>query len=278
MCSRRSSKPIVRQDRDFLQCTVPAGRCNKRSGRPDYPPYMVPRGPMGGCMNNLALLSALAFEPRKAFDEIAQRPRFWFPLLLLIVASVGLSVWYCSIVDIQWLTDQTLRNSGLTRRMTEEQIEAAIARGTRGTIIAQALIVGSLGLVLLRVLESVYLLLAGKITNVQRSFRQWFALSCWTSLPGVLAVVPAAMVLLGATSAQIPQADLQPLSFNELLLHLTPKDSGYLLWSNFGVLSLLSLYLSSLGVKLWSGRSWLFSVLFATLPVLLLVGIVLIRS
>jgi len=229
-------------------------------------------------MNNLALLSALVFEPRKAFDEIAQRPRFWFPLLLLIVASVGLSVWYCSIVDIQWLTDQTLRNSGLTRRMTEEQIEAAIARGTRGAIIAQALIVGSLGLVLLRVLESVYLLLAGKITNVQRSFRQWFALSCWTSLPGVLAVVPAAMVLLGATSPQIPQADLQPLSFNELLLHLTPKDSGYLLWSNFGVLSLLSLYLSSLGVKLWSGRSWLFSVLFATLPVLLLVGIVLIRS
>ena len=229
-------------------------------------------------MNNLALLSALAFEPRKAFDEIAQRPRFWFPLLLLMISSVGLSVWYCSVVDIQWLTDQTIRNSGLAQRLSEEQIEAAIARGTRGAIVAQALIVGSLGLVLLRLLETVYLLLAGKITNVQRSFRQWFALSCWTSLPGVLAVVPAALVLLGATSAQIPQSDLQPLSINNLLLHLTPKDSGFLLWSNFGVLSLASLYLSSLGVKLWSGRSWLFSVLFATMPVLLVVGIVLIRS
>ncbi|HYP78954.1 MAG TPA: YIP1 family protein, partial [Steroidobacteraceae bacterium] len=219
-------------------------------------------------MNNLALLSALAFEPRKAFDEIAQRPRFWFPLLLLLAASVGLSVWYCSVVDIQWLTDQTLRNSGLARRLSEEQMEAAIARSSRGGAIAQAIIAGPLVLVAIHLAEAVYLLLAGKITNVQRSFRQWFALSCWTSLPGVLAVIPAAMVLLGATSPQIPQADLQPLSFNELLLHLTPKDSGYLLWSNFGVLSLVSLYLSSLGVKLWSGRSWLFSVLFATLPVL----------
>ena len=52
-------------------------------------------------MNNLALLSALVFEPRKAFDEIAQRPRFWFPLLLLIAASVGLSVWYCSL-QVPW--------------------------------------------------------------------------------------------------------------------------------------------------------------------------------
>jgi len=229
-------------------------------------------------MNNLALLSALAFEPRKAFDEIAQRPRFWFPLLLLLAASVGLSVWYCSVVDIQWLTDQTLRNSGLARRLSEEQMEAAIARSSRGGAIAQAIIAGPLLLVAIHLAEAVYLLLAGKITNVQRSFRQWFALSCWTSLPGVMAVIPAAMVLLGASSPQIPQADLQALSFNELLLHLTPKDSGYLLWSNFGVLSLVSLYLSSLGVKLWSGRSWLFSVLFATLPVLLVVGIVLIRS
>ena len=40
-------------------------------------------------MNNLALLSALAFEPRKAFDEIAQRPRFWFPLLLLMISSAS---------------------------------------------------------------------------------------------------------------------------------------------------------------------------------------------
>ena len=229
-------------------------------------------------MNNLALLSALVFEPRKAFDELAQRPRFWFPLLLLIAASVGLSVWYCSVVDIQWLTDQTLRNSGLARRLSQEQMEAAIARSSRGGAIAQAVIAGPLVLVAIHLAEAVYLLLAGKITNVQRSFRQWFALSCWTSLPGVLAVIPAAMVLLGASSPQIPQADLQALSFNELLLHLTPKDSGYLLWSNFGVLSLVSLYLSSLGVKLWSGRSWLFSVLFATLPVLLVVGIVLIRS
>jgi len=229
-------------------------------------------------MNNLALLSALVFEPRKAFDEIAQRPRFWFPLLLLLVASVGLSLWYVSVVDIQWLTDQTLRASSFAKRLTEAQMEEAIARSGRGAAIAQAVIVGSLGLVVLRLLESVYLLLSGKITNVQRSFRQWFAFSCWTSLPGVLAVVPAALVLLSATSPQIPQADLQPLSFNNLLLHLAPTDSGYLLWSNFGVLSVASLYLSSLGVKLWSGRSWLFSVLFATLPVLLVVGIVLIRS
>ena len=35
-------------------------------------------------MNNIGLLSALMFEPRKAFAEIDARPRSWFPLLAVV--------------------------------------------------------------------------------------------------------------------------------------------------------------------------------------------------
>lgn len=223
-------------------------------------------------MNNLALTSALAFEPRKAFDEIGQRPRFWFPLLLLLAVTVGSTLWYYAVVDVEWLVDRSLRSGALAGRLTEQQIEDAIARSTRSALTIQSVIFVPIALVLIRLIEAVYYLLVAKITNVQRSFRQWFALACWTSLPGVLAIVPAAFVLMGASNAQLPQEELQPLSLNALFFHREATERGYTALGYLGVLNLLGVFLAVLGVKYWSGRSWLFSVLFAGLPLLLLVG------
>ena len=51
-------------------------------------------------MNNLALSAALATAPSSAFVELRERPRFWFPLLLVVLTTVALNYWYFSVVDI----------------------------------------------------------------------------------------------------------------------------------------------------------------------------------
>ena len=229
-------------------------------------------------MNNLSLASALLFEPRKAFDDIAQRPRFWFPFLAVLLCSLILSAWYCSVVDVPWLIDQSLRGNALTRGLPEERIQEMIDRSTRSGLIIQTVISTLLFLIVFRLLEALYYTLAGKIVGLDRHFKQWFAFSCWTGLPSALALVPGAIVLAGVTEPQIPQASLQPLSVNELLLHLKPDQAGYSLWSYFSLLNVAGLALAVVGVKIWSGRSWLFSTLFPTLPMLLLIGIVVLRS
>ena len=223
-------------------------------------------------MNNLALTAALAFEPRKAFDEIAQRPRFWFPLLLVVACTAGVTMWYYAVIDIEWFMDQQLRNGPLSGRLTAEQIEQAIARSSRGVLMVQTAIVLPIFVVVFRLVEAAYYLLVGKITNVQRSFRQWFALACWTGLPTILAIVPAGLALTGLSNAQIPQEQLQPLSLNALFFHREVGEQGYTFLSQIGLLTLAGVFLAVLGVKHWSGRSWLFSTLFVALPLLLLVG------
>jgi hypothetical protein len=229
-------------------------------------------------MNNFSLASALLFEPRKAFDDIAARPRFWFPLLLILVSTLVLAVWYCSVVDVPWLIDTTLHGNPLTRGMPEERIQEMINRSTRGGLIGQTVVSSLIFLVLIRLVESLYYLLAGKIMGVDRSYKQWFAFSCWTGLPSALALVPGAIVLAGVSQPQIPQTSLQPLSINELLLHLAPDQPGYSLWSNLSLLTVAGVALAVVGVKIWSGRSWLFSTLFAALPLLLLIAIAVLRS
>jgi hypothetical protein len=120
---------------------------------------------------------------------------------------------------------------------------------------------------------AVYYLLAGKIAGVNRSFRHWLALSAWTSLPTVLAVIPAALVLLTATSNQVGQDSLQALSLNELFFKLEPGETGFTLLTNINLFTFVSLYLGAVGVKVWSSRSWLFSIVFSVLPLILIVGI-----
>jgi hypothetical protein len=233
---------------------------------------------MGGDlqMNSFEMLQALVFEPRKAFVALAERPRFLFPLLVLIIGTAGLVLWYYRVVDIEWFTDRQLRSSSFTSQLTEAQIEtrakAAAERG--GTAAAIAAITTGLGLVLGYLLVSAYYLLAGKVTNVQRSYRQWFALSCWTSLPSLLSIIPAAIVLLTATTAQIDQTELRVLSLNSLFFHRSLGEPGYTLLTSVGVPEFLSIYLAMLGVKVWSQRSWIFSAIFTLLPLALILGVV----
>jgi hypothetical protein len=226
-------------------------------------------------MNNLAIAQALAFEPRQAFTELDARPRFWWPLLVVVLASAVLTFWFMSFVDLEWLIDQQLRQSARTASLTEEEIVAlARQQASMGGLLAGiGAVATGLFIAFMLLVGAVYYLLAGKIAGVNRSFRHWLALSAWTSLPTVLAVIPAALVLLTATSNQVGQDSLQALSLNELFFKLEPGETGFTLLTNINLFTFVSLYLGAVGVKVWSSRSWLFSIVFSVLPLILIVGI-----
>lgn len=227
-------------------------------------------------MTNWGILQALAFEPRKAFAEIRERPSYAFPLLLVVAGSMIIAFWYRSVVDLEWLTDSVMRsNETIRRALTDEQITArAQAAGENpGAAIALGALGTGLGVLLGYLISGAYFTLAGKITGLKYSFRQWFALSCWTALPTLLTLLAAAFVLMGVTSPQILPDAIQPLSLNALYFQRKLGESGYTLYTNLSLPMLLSMILALLAVKDWSRRSWLFSVIFTFLPTALVVGI-----
>src|SRR5690606_9961214 len=144
-----------------------------------------------GAMNNLAGLQALAFEPRKAFTELDARPRFWWPLLLVVLASGAVSAWYTAFVDLEWLTDLQLRSSALTQNMTSAEIErlARNATARQGVSAVFNFIVTTLLVAVVMLIMALYYSLAGKVTNVQRGFRHWLALVSWTSIPTLITLL-----------------------------------------------------------------------------------------
>jgi hypothetical protein len=223
-------------------------------------------------MNNLALTAALATAPTSAFNELRERPRFWFPLLVLVLTGAGVVFWYYSAVDIDWLKGILFDNNPKYREMTEEQRAAAMSMMT-GTTLRWASTVGVVfALPIFFLLQALYLLLAAKITKLPQGFKHWFSLICWCSLPTLLGTAVAAILMLLADNPQISPAVLQQLSLNELVFHVPPEGAGYSLLSSLSIPGFLCWALMIIGVRTWSQRSWMFSSVLVLLPIVLIYG------
>src|SRR3954468_12979501 len=91
-------------------------------------------------MNNLTVATSLATSPTSAFAELRERPRFWFPLLLVILSSLAILVWYYSIVDIEWMKDALYSNNPQFQKMPEEQRAQAMAFDGRNMMLISGVI------------------------------------------------------------------------------------------------------------------------------------------
>jgi hypothetical protein len=224
-------------------------------------------------MTNLDLVVALATQPRKAFEELAARPRFWFPLLLAVVLGAASTFWYYQVADINWVIDQTLNANPRTAQMSEAQRAQAAQFMSPATLKWSGTIAAALIVALIHVIGAVYYVLAGKVVNLQQSFKHWFALSTWSALPTLLGILPTAVVLLTTTNGQIDTSAMSPLSLNELFFHRKMGEPGYTMLLSLTLLQPLAWLLAIIGIQEWSKRSWLFSTVFALLPSVLIYGI-----
>jgi hypothetical protein len=216
-------------------------------------------------MTNIELATTLVTHPSKALAELDAQPRVWFPLVLTLVATVGITIWYYTFVDFSWFVDQTLSDPG-SARMTDAQRQQAAAFISRGVLMGTSVVSVAIFLLGARVAEAVYYLIAGNLTGVQKPFKNWFALGWWTGLPGVISAVAAALTLLLSDTHQIASSAIAPLSLNELFFHKEMTERGFTLLTTLTLIHPIIWSLTVVGVRVWSGRSWLFSALFALIP------------
>lgn len=218
-------------------------------------------------MKNMELAWNILISPASAFAELQERPRFWWPLLAMILGVAALIAWYYSVVDIQWLMEQMLSGNEGAAQLTEAQRAQAVERTSRGFLLVSSVIGGTVAVALIKLLEALYYSLAGKVTNVERSFRSWLALASWSSVPSLLGILASAAMLLATDTNQISNGELAVLSLNELFFHVPLGGKGNTLLSTLTLLHPWMWWLTVLGVRVWTGRSWTFSAIFALLPV-----------
>ena len=149
-------------------------------------------------MGELGRLSGVLFDPKPAFADIAARPvRWWVPLLLLSVISVGFILVFSQQVGWERFFRQQFQQNPRTREMPAEQREQILQQQVRYAPmfapVSSALAYPVIGLVVSGVFLFVFNILAG----AQLTFRQVFTVTCYSLVPfGLAGVLAMAMMFV----------------------------------------------------------------------------------
>jgi hypothetical protein len=210
--------------------------------------------------------------PSAAFTRLKEKPSTLFPLLFLLVTLCSIQVGYILLTDRGFLVDQQLEQvEALLPNLTDEQLEQmeeGMRNQSSGRMIASSAGGTAVILPIIFLLYALYLNFVSKFSFVQLGWKAWYSLVCWTSIPTVFTALASWAVLLSSSNGQVPQSDLNPLNFSNLL-GLEP--GGPL--SQLGPLSLWSFALLALGYQNWTKKGLVLSALISLAPYVLIYGI-----
>lgn len=228
----------------------------------------VATSPVSAPNGALATLIAMFSEPGKAFDTVRENSRTWLPLLLIIVSSMALIVWYYQIVDFRWLQDLFMA-----------QVKDAAQREQGRAFIKKSMLMWSavggiaIGLPLIFALHALYFLVVAKIRKLDIGFGKWFAFVIWASVPALLGLPLGAIQILLASNGQIDPGQLNPVSLNTMLFHIEQGQRYGALLSSLSLITFWNWLLMVVGFERWAKTSRATSVFIVLLPNVVFYGV-----
>lgn len=211
--------------------------------------------------------------PAEAFAQILARPRILFPLLLVLLPTMLISVWYMQIVDYGWFIDDTLSRFA---EMPEEQMAAirtAYASQSQMTVTLSAVMGSLVSTLVIYVIHSGYLTLVSLMTGDRFRFRHWFSLLSWTNLPMLLVALVMAVNIALSANGQISLYDANALSLGSLGLQ-SGSAGVQQMFETFSLPMFWALGLLVMGYRQWVQCGWVRATLVVLAPYLLVIGIV----
>ena len=210
-------------------------------------------------------------QPSKVYADLKEKPTFWLPLLLTVVATAALILLYYTKVDPDWVVSRTVMAAGqdMSAAEREQMREAMPAADTMGYFGAVSAVIGTL---LFTAIFALYFMLAGKVTGAAVSFRHGLALSTWSGMPMLLGTIIAIIGVLTMT----PQTSLESLMLahvDPLLVELPMDHKWSGLAKGFSLLTLWTWFLLALGWRTWTRSGWPTAIVIAVLPSVVIFGI-----
>lgn len=228
-------------------------------------------------MGEFSRLSGVFLEPAKAFADIAEHPRWFVPVLLIILGIIGFNVAYGSHVGWHSLVMDQLDNPKAAQRLeglTPEQRQQSIAMQEK--IMPFVYYIGPVLMPLAFLISSGLIMGVLAMMSAGVRFKQVFAISCYAGLVGILANILGIVVMFLKSPDQF--SFMNPLAFNPAAF-MDPKSGSKFLYTLAMGLDLFKIWgvvLTAVGLKAAAGKrlSTGGAAMAAFLPyaVLLLVG------
>jgi hypothetical protein len=200
-------------------------------------------------------LTGVFFEPAKTFADVAERPGFWVPLILIMVFSLSYMVLFGQHVGWERMIRHQTEMSSRSAQMSPEQREQGIQMGLKVAPIF-AYVGVLLGVPLGTLIWAAVLLgIVKGMMSAQVRLKQVFAIICYAGMPGLIMVLLAIAVMFLKPPDDF---NLQnPLVFNPgaFMDPTTTSKFLYSLASSLDLFRLWQLVLIGIGLKAAGGKT-----------------------
>jgi hypothetical protein len=187
----------------------------------------------------LSRVIGVFIEPGETFEDIARKPSWIAPLLLLILVSVSVVETILMKVGASQIALQSIQRSGRGAQMDPAQLDQIAARSAAVMRIAMpaSAVLGTPLFML--VVAGIGLLILNVFFGQRAKFKQVFSVACYADLPSILGAVMAVAVLLfgdaNAFNVQAPAPTnpgffMNPLTASHALFALASSLDVVVFW------------------------------------------------
>lgn len=215
---------------------------------------MVEEAERGGSMSEVGRIAGIFWEPRPVFQDLAERPRWWVPLILLTALSMILVVTLSRVVGWEPVVRQQIESNSRLAQMPAEQRERAIEVGVKSASImgyvgaACGLTISAL-LIAAAMLGSFNLLGGAKL-----KYGQAFSVTCYSFLPTGLSTILIMVVMFLKDPSEFSLQNALPVHLGAFLNPQTTAKWLYTLASSINLFTIWVMLLMALGFSVASKR------------------------
>ena len=147
--------------------------------------------------------------PGPTFAEIARQPKYFAPLIALLLSSVAVMESMLGKIGAEQIVRQAMEVNGQGANMSPDEMQRAVSQGAKAVSITMHLSGPLWPLLLLLVVAGLGLLITNGIFGSKLSFRTSFSVAAYANLPMVLAgLIGLAMIFFGDTEQFNPKSFL----------------------------------------------------------------------
>jgi len=222
---------------------------------PDMTPEILQEAePQPKGLGEISRLTGVFFEPTKTFEDIAARPNFWVPLIIMLVTAIVYMVLFSQHVGWERMMRQQLEASSQAAQLAPDQKEARLQM-----MIKVAPIFGYAGVLVgvpvgILIWAAILLLIVKTMMGAPVGLKQIYAAVCYAQMPGVIFSLLAIAVMFMKPPDDFnmqnplmfnPGAFMDPSSTPKALLSLA---------SSLDLFSIWKLLLVGFGLKAAGGK------------------------
>lgn len=195
--------------------------------------------PQPAGMSEASRLAGVFFEPKKAFADIAARPRWIVPLILMILMGIGITMLYSQKGVMRIAAEQQMTNNAQFQQLPPDQRAQRLESGMKIATILGYCVPIFIPLAYLVMALVLWAIVSGILSAPVR-FGQVFAIVTYAQLPGLLMSILIVIVLQLKNAADY---NLQnPLMFNPGAF-MDPQTSPKFVYSLASSLDLFTIWI-----------------------------------